>query len=41
MRLDEVLDLSGALQALAHTTPEHRAIIEGIVARRKARSDSR
>lgn len=35
MRLDEVLDLSGALQALAHTTPEHRAIIDGLIARRK------
>lgn len=38
MRLDEVLDLSGALQALAHTTPEHRAIIDGISARRSAKT---
>ena len=27
MRLAEVLELSGALQALAHTTPEHKAIM--------------
>lgn len=33
LRLAEVLELSGALQALAHTTPEHKDIIAGLAAR--------
>lgn len=35
MRLDEVLELSGALQALAHTTVEHKEIVAGLVARQR------
>lgn len=35
LRLAEVLELSGALQALAHTTIEHKDIIADLVARQK------
>jgi enoyl-CoA hydratase/carnithine racemase len=35
LRLPEVLELSGAMQALAHTTFEHKEIIAGFAARRK------
>lgn len=35
MRLVEVLELSGALQALAHTTPEHKQVVAGLIARQK------
>ena len=33
MRLAEVLELSGALQALAHTTAEHREILARLTKR--------
>lgn len=36
MRLVEVLELSGALQALAHTTPEHKQVVADLVARQRA-----
>jgi len=36
--LDEVLEMSGALQALAHTTDAHKEFIAGIVARREAKA---
>jgi enoyl-CoA hydratase/carnithine racemase len=38
LRLDEVLELSGAMQALAHTTVEHKEIVEGFIARQRVRS---
>ncbi len=37
LRLVEVLELSGALQALAHTTVEHKDIVAGLVARQRAK----
>lgn len=38
MRLDEILEFSGAMQALAHTTPEHRDFVAGFASRRTRRS---
>lgn len=35
MRLNEVLELSGALQALAHTTSEHKHVVAGLIAKQK------
>jgi enoyl-CoA hydratase/carnithine racemase len=35
LRMAEVLELSGALQALAHTTAEHKEIVTGLVARQQ------
>ena len=37
LRLAEVLELSGAMQALAHTTVEHKEFIAGLAARRQNR----
>lgn len=38
MRLDEALELSAAMQALAHTTPEHREAVATFAARRSGAS---
>ncbi|MDF7774834.1 crotonase/enoyl-CoA hydratase family protein [Sphingomonas sp. AOB5] len=38
LRLVEVLELSGALQALAHTTPEHKQVVAGLIARQQAKA---
>ncbi|BBD98403.1 enoyl-CoA hydratase [Sphingobium amiense] len=37
LRLAEVLELSGAMQALAHTTVEHKDIVAGLVARQQSK----
>jgi enoyl-CoA hydratase/carnithine racemase len=38
LRLVEVLELSGALQALAHTTSEHKEVVAGLIERQRAKA---
>ena len=38
-RLDELLELSAAMQALAHTTPEHQAFVAAFTAREGRKAD--
>jgi enoyl-CoA hydratase/carnithine racemase len=38
LRLAEVLELSGAMQALAHTTVEHKKVVAGFIASQRDRS---
>ena len=40
LRLAEVLELSGTMQALAHTTTDHKDIVAGLVARQQFKTSS-
>lgn len=41
LRLAEILELSGTMQALAHTTTEHKEIVAGFAARQREKAGSR